>query len=142
MPSVGLGTYQLSDPNVHVDVMYQAIVEFGYRFLDCATMYKNEELVGQAIQKALTQGDGVQRKDLFIVTKLWMTDFKYPEAALRTSLAKLQVDHVDCYLIHWPDGYFDSDPANRVPIHKIWQTLETLVDQGLTKSIGVSNFNL
>ena len=68
--------------------MYDAIVQCGYRFLDCATMYKNEELVGQAMQRSFSEG-GLVREDLFIVTKLWMTDFKDPEAALRTSLAKL-----------------------------------------------------
>ena len=71
-----------------------------------------------------------------------MTDFKDPEAALRTSLAKLQLSYVDCYLIHWPCGFFEEDPANRVPVHILYQKLEQLVDQGLTKSIGVSNFNL
>ena len=70
-----------------------------------------------------------------------MTDFKDPEAALRTSLAKLQLSYVDCYLIHWPAGFFTEDPANRVPIHVLYAKLEQLVDQGLIKSIGVSNFN-
>ena len=121
--------------------MYDAIVQCGYRLLDCATYYKNEELVGQAIQRSFTEG-GLTRDDLFIVTKLWMTDFKDPEAALRLSLSKLQLTHVDCYLIHWPAGYFDTDPANRVPIHQLYAKLEQLVDMGLTKSIGVSNFNL
>lgn len=88
MPTIGLGTYQLTDEERHPDVMYKAIVESGYRLLDCATKYTNEELVGQAIQRAITDGS-VQRKDLFVVTKLWMTDFKDPEAALRKSLAKL-----------------------------------------------------
>lgn len=100
-------------------MIYDAIVQYGYRFLDCATMYKNEELVGQAITRAISEG-GIARDDLFVVTKLWMTDFHDPEAALRTSLAKLQLTHVDCYLIHWPAGYFDADPANRIPIHKVY----------------------
>ena len=141
MPTVGLGTYCLTDAEKHPDVMYRAICELGYRFLDCATMYKNEELVGQAIKRA-QDDSAVTRDDLFIVTKLWATDFKDPEAALRTSLAKLQVDQVDCYLIHWPSGFFAEDPANRVPVHVLWQKLEAMVDAGLTKSIGVSNFNL
>jgi len=89
MPTIGLGTYQLTDSERHPDIMHKAIVESGYRFLDCATKYANEELVGQAIQRATITDGSVQRKDLFIVTKLWMTDFKDPEAALRASLAKL-----------------------------------------------------
>ena len=104
-------------------------------------MYKNEELVGQAIKRSLDEGV-VTREDLFVVTKLWPSDFKDPETALRTSLSKLQVEQVDCYLIHWPAGFFDEDPANRVPVHVLWRVLEGLVDTGLTKSIGVSNFNL
>ena len=88
MPAVGLGTYNLTDTERHPQVIYRAITESGYRFLDCATMYQNEELVGEAVKKAITEGV-VSRQDLFIVTKLWVTDFKDPEAALRTSLTKL-----------------------------------------------------
>ena len=90
-------------------------------------MYKNEELVGQAMQRSFSEG-GLAREDLFVVTKLWMTDFKDPEAALRTSLAKLQLSYVDCYMIHWPAGFFTEDPANRVPIHVLYAKLEQLVD--------------
>lgn len=122
-------------------MIYDAIVKSGYRFIDCATRYGNEELVGSAIKRAINEGV-VCREDLFVVTKLWMTDFKDPEAALRLSLQKLQIEYADCYLIHWPAGFFDSDPANRVPIHVLWGKFEALVDAGLTKSIGVSNFNL
>ena len=71
-----------------------------------------------------------------------MTDFKDPEAALRTSLANLQLEYVDCYMIHFPIGFFEDDPANRVPIHLLYPKLELLVEQGLTKSIGVSNFSV
>ena len=98
-------------------------------------------MVGTAMQRAISEG-AVTREDLFIVTKLWMTDFKDPETALRTSMTKLQVDYVDMYLIHWPAGFFQEDPANHVPIHVLWQKLEEFVDAGLVKSIGVSNFNL
>ena len=111
--------------------------------LDCATIYTNEALVGQAINRVVTESDsGVAREDLFVITKLWMDMFKDPEAALRASLEKLQVSYVDCYMIHWPAGFFQDDPANRVPMHVLWPKLEALVDQGLAKSIGVSNFSL
>jgi len=71
-----------------------------------------------------------------------MSDFKDPAAALRLSLDKLQLDFVDLYLIHWPAGFFMQDKANHVPIHKLWPQFEGFQDSGLTKSIGVSNFNL
>ena len=57
-------------------------------------------------------------------------------------MTKLQVDYIDCYMIHWPNGLFDPDPENRVPVHVLWAKLEQLVDAGLIRSLGVSNFNL
>lgn len=72
----------------------------------------------------------MQREELFIVTKLWRTDFKDPAAALRLSLEKLKVDYVDLYLIHWPCGYFMPEPANQVPVHLLWPQLEAMVDAG------------
>lgn len=123
MPTLGLGTYSLTDPEKHSQVIYDSIVKSGYRLLDCATCYKNEALVGESLKRAISDGS-VAREDMFVVTKLWMTDFKDPETALRTSLAKLQLEYVDLYLIHWPAGFFDADPANRVPIYVLWRKLE------------------
>ena len=77
-----------------------------------------------------------------MTTKLWQIEFADPEAALRTSLGKLGLEQVDCYLIHWPNSFFEVEEKNRVPMHKLWPSLERLVDLGLTKSIGLSNFNL
>ena len=77
-----------------------------------------------------------------MTTKLWQTEFSDPEASLRTSLEKLGLEAVDCYLIHWPNSFFETEEKNRVPLHKLWPSLERLVDMGLTKSIGLSNFNL
>mmetsp|Transcript_41531 Transcript_41531/g.54678 ORF Transcript_41531/g.54678 Transcript_41531/m.54678 type:complete len:138 (+) Transcript_41531:70-483(+) len=137
MPNVGLGTYSLTD----VQTIYDSIVTGGYRMFDCATMYKNEELVGEAIERAINDGH-VRREEIFIVTKLWMTDFHDPEAAMRLSLEKLRTSYVDLYLIHWPAGFFMEDPKNRVPIHVVWRKLEEMHGAGLTRSMGVSNFNL
>ena len=141
IPTCGLGTFGLKDEEKHPQVIYDAIVQCGYRLLDAATIYRNEELVGQAINRAITDGS-VRREELFVVTKLWMDDFHDPETALRTSLSKLQIEYIDCYLIHWPAGFWTADPANRLPIHVIWRKLEDLVDAGLIKTLGVSNFNL
>ena len=77
VPTLGLGTYMLTDADRHPQAIYDAIVRSGYRFLDCATRYGNEELVGQALQRAIGEG-AVERKDIFIVTKIWMSDFKDP----------------------------------------------------------------
>ena len=84
MPTVGMGTYSLKDAEKSPQLIYEAIVG-GVRMLDCATLYENEELVGEAIQRAITEGK-VRREELFVVTKLWPTDFKDPEAALRLSM--------------------------------------------------------
>lgn len=134
MPSVGLGTYLIKD----VDILEKAITEAGYRALDTASMYQNEEFVGEAVQRAIASG-AVKREDIFIVTKLWHTDYADPEAALRSSLAKLKTDYIDCFLIHWPNN-LDSD--SKKPFHILWAELEQLVAKGLTKSLGVSNFNV
>ena len=141
MPTLGLGTYSLTDPNKHVQLIYDAIVSGGYRLLDCATYYANEEIVGEAVSRAISEGH-VTREDLFIVTKVWMTDFHDPEAALRLSLQKLGTPYVDLYLIHWPAGFFQADAKNKVPIHVLYPKLEALHREGLTRSLGVSNFNL
>ena len=101
MPTTGFGTCHLND----AETFYKAITQAGYRLLDTAAMYKNEENVGHAINRAVTEG-GVAREDLFVITKLWMDMFKDPEAACRASMAKLQVEYLDCYMIHWPAGYF------------------------------------
>lgn len=113
----------------------------GYRLLDCAAIYTNEALVGEAISRVISE-EKVKREELFVVTKLWMDSFKDPEAALRASMEKLQVSYVDCYMVHWPAGFFQEDPENRVPMHVLWPKLEALVDAGLVKSLGISNFNL
>lgn len=81
----------------------------------------------------------MKREDLFVTTKLWHNNYDDPEAALRLSLKKLQLEYVDLYLIHWPAGFFS--PAKK-PLHKLWAELEALVDKGLIKSLGLSNFNL
>lgn len=109
--------------------------------LDCATMYKNEELVGEAVERAISEGH-VTREEIFIVTKLWMTDFHDPEAALRLSLQKLRTSYVDLYLIHWPAGFLMPDPKYHVPVHVLWRKFEEMHGAGLTRSLGVSNFNL
>ena len=114
--------------------MVNAVMKCGYAHLDTATIYRNEEVVGEALAESFAQGK--KREDIFVTTKLWQTDFDNVEGAIRESLGKLKLDYVDAYLVHWPAMYFAKKP-----LHVLWPEMEALVEKGLTKSIGVSNFN-
>lgn len=126
MPQIGLGVWQAS-----IDEARQAALkalEVGYRSIDTAAIYENEEGIGQALQES-----AVARDDIFVTTKLWNDDQLNAEEALQTSLKKLQLEQIDLYLMHWPcpakDNYVDA-----------WKAMIKLQQQGLTKSIGVCNF--
>lgn len=111
MPVLGFGTSSIVDP----ESFYTAI-KVGYRHFDTATKYKNEEFIGEALERSIQEGL-VTRSELFITTKLWHDDYSDPEAALRLSLKKLKVDSVDLYLIHWP---MNGHTAPKVPMHVLW----------------------
>lgn len=128
MPQLGLGVWQASIEETQLAV--SKALEVGYRSIDTAAIYKNEEGVGQALKSA-----HVARDELFITTKLWNSDQDNPQQALEASLKKLQLEYVDLYLIHWPD------PAQNRYV-SAWRELITLKEQGLTRSIGVCNFNI
>lgn len=127
MPAVGLGVFQNTDDKVCTDSVLAAI-ECGYRMIDTAAVYGNEEAVGRAIKQC-----GVPRDQLFITTKLWYSDCGYDRArkALEISLKKLGLDYVDLYLIHEPYGW----------VKRAWKALEECEDEGMIRAIGVSNFN-
>ncbi len=128
MPQLGFGVWQVPD-----DEAAQAVstaLEAGYRSIDTAAIYENEEGTGQAIADS-----GIPREDLFVTTKLWNGDQGY-DATLRafdTSLAKLGLDHVDLYLIHWPM------PSKGLYV-ETYKAFEKLLADGRTRAIGVSNF--
>jgi 2,5-diketo-D-gluconate reductase A len=126
MPLLGFGVYQISDPEECEKSVLTAI-EAGYSLIDTAAAYGNEAAVGTAIKKS-----GVAREDLFITTKLWVSDTGYEKTkkAFETSLEKLQLDYLDLYLIHQPYG----------DIYGSWRAMEELYAEGKIKSIGVSNF--
>jgi len=126
MPILGFGVFQVPDLNECERSVYEAI-QTGYRLIDTAASYLNEEAVGNAIKRS-----GVAREELFITTKLWIQDvgFEKTKKAFEKSLKKLQVDYLDLYLIHQP--YND--------IHGAWRAMEDLYKEGKTRAIGVSNF--
>ncbi len=126
MPMVGFGVFQIHDAKTTQTVVEEAI-KTGYRLIDTAQAYGNEEAVGKAIKAS-----GVPREELFITTKLWISDFSYEAAkdAFNESLRKLDLDYVDLYLLHQPFG----------DIFGAWRALEELYKEGKIKAIGVSNF--
>ena len=138
-PVIGLGTCNIK--NVE-EVVYQSIKD-GTRLIDTASKYKNEEEVGKGIKRAIEENI-VKREDLFIVTKCWIEEKNDPEKALDNSLKRLQLNYVDLYLDHWPCGkdYTGENKFQMVSVKEMWTKFESLVEKGMTKSIGVSNYNV
>ena len=125
MPTLGFGVYQIDEK--HCEQAVLDAIDVGYRLIDTATAYQNERQVGNAIKVS-----GVDRKELFITTKLWLNRASYEGAKIQfeQSLNLLQVDYIDLYLIHQPFG----------DIYGAWHAMEELYEQGKIKAIGVSNF--
>ncbi len=129
IPTVGFGTWQISD--AEAPKIVEEALEIGYRLIDTAAMYKNEEGIGAALKNTK-----LKREEIFLATKVWNTDQGY-DATLRamdSSLSKLKTDYLDLYMIHWPapkqDKYLSS-----------WKALMRLRKEGIAKTIGVCNFN-
>jgi diketogulonate reductase-like aldo/keto reductase len=135
IPVVGFGTWQTPGGEVAVSSVKEAI-KAGYRHIDTAAFYGNEESVGQAIKES-----GIDRKDLFITTKLWNSDHGY-EAALKAcaaSLERLRLDYLDLYLIHWPNPIRFRDQFESVNA-ETWKALEKIYKDGKARAIGISNY--
>lgn len=126
IPQLGLGVFKVQDADDLKAAVSEALKD-GYRHFDTATIYHNEEWLGEALAES-----DVPREELFITSKVWNSNTTYDEtiAAFHESLKKLQTDYLDLYLIHWPsEGYNEK-----------WRAMESLYNDGLIKAIGVSNF--
>ncbi|MDQ7252763.1 aldo/keto reductase [Pediococcus pentosaceus] len=135
IPVVGFGTWQSKDGDEAYNAV-KAALEAGYRHIDTAAAYGNEESVGKAIKDS-----GIDRKELFITSKLWNRDHGYESAkkALDTSLTKLGTDYLDLYLIHWPNPVQFRDEWQQRNADS-WRAMEEALDAGKVRAIGVSNF--
>jgi diketogulonate reductase-like aldo/keto reductase len=130
---LGLGVFKVEEGAELIQAVKSAIAH-GYRSIDTAAIYQNETGVGQAIKEAL-QDNNLSREELFVTSKVWTADMGYEEtiAAYEASLAKLGLEYLDLYLIHWPvKGKYKET----------WRALETLYKEGRVKAIGVSNFQI
>jgi len=126
MPILGFGVFQVTDLKVCEDSVYEALGA-GYRLIDTAASYQNEDAVGRAIKRS-----NVSREELFVTTKLWIQDAGYEKTkkAFEKSLKRLQLDYLDLYLIHQPYG----------DVYGSWRAMEELYKEGRVKAIGVANF--
>lgn len=159
MPLVGLGTWLSKPDEVRKAVKYA--LETGYRHLDCAYVYCNEDEVGQGIRES-----GVPRSEIFVTSKLWNTHHRkeYVKSAVKASLEALGLDYLDLYLVHWPVSFINTGKPEDTPVVptmdylipkkdgvvqieevdalETWKAMEELVELGLVKAIGLSNFNI
>jgi 2,5-diketo-D-gluconate reductase B len=129
LPRLGLGTFRMQGDVCRAAV--ESALGLGYRHIDTAEMYGNEDAIGPAVAAS-----GVARRDLHVTTKVWHENLA-PDAIRRafdTSLKKLRLDHVDLYLVHWP--------SKNMNLPAMFETLLKLKEEGLTRAIGVANFNL
>jgi alcohol dehydrogenase (NADP+) len=148
MPAFGLGTWK--SPKGEVKTAVTEAMKVGYRHIDAAWIYQNEQEVGEGIQEAIAS-NFANREDLFITSKLWNT-FHQPEAVERgceETLKALNLDYLNLYLIHWPIAFRPEKPQqnspedffsiNELPLSKTFEAMVTLREKGLVKSVGVSN---
>ncbi|CAL8068698.1 unnamed protein product [Calicophoron daubneyi] len=148
IPTLGYGTYDIPPSAVKI------ALEAGYRHIDCAYFYGNEKEIGKYLEEGM-RGLGIDRKDIFITSKVWFTHL-HPEMVRKSceeTLKNLRLDYLDLLLFHWPTAFKLSDSGfsidgsatkyevDLVPLKETWEAMEQLVGNGLVKSIGLSNFN-
>lgn len=151
IPATGLGTWKI-DKNTVANTVISAL-EMGYEHIDCAPIYGNETEIGEAISHSLKKKT-ILREKLWVTSKLW-NSYHHPKMvknACKRTLTDLNVDYLDLYLIHWPIAFkhdvqypnniTDILPSSEIPLRDTWSEMEKLVEEGLVKNIGVSNFNI
>ena len=154
MPAVGLGTFGSDKYNSEViSAAVSGAVRAGYRMLDCATVYQNEDRIGEVLDGLFSEGV-VKREDLFITSKVWNDEHRDVRKACERSLKDLRLSYIDLYFVHWPfpnyhapgcDGDSrnpDSKPFSVDEFMDTWKQLEQLYDEGLVKAIGMSNMTV
>ncbi|MEQ8238434.1 MAG: aldo/keto reductase [Cyclobacteriaceae bacterium] len=151
MPIVGLGTWKSEPGEVYKAV--RAAIKIGFRHIDCAPLYGNEKEIGYALKDAMAENE-VAREDLWITSKLWNSSHlpNQVRPALEKTLADLQLDYLDLYLMHWPVAFKEGVvfaqkteeflTPEEAPITETWKAMEDCVAHELVKHIGVSNFNI
>lgn len=142
LPYIGVGTAHVKARDMD-SMLRTALLSASVYHIDCAKVYGNEEAVGTVL-KSLFDSGVVSRDQVFLTSKLWNDDHARVEQACRESLKRLQVDSLDLYLIHWPRAWRKGTlfcPDDSVSLEDTWRAMEALVDKGLTKRIGLSNFD-
>lgn len=153
MPALGFGTL-IPDADETIIATRDAL-KAGFRHFDCAERYRNESEVGEALQSGLA-AEGITREDIFVTTKLWNTNHRpeYVEPAFEASLKRLRLNYLDLYLIHTPFAFQpgeEQDPRDEhgnviydhnVTLHDTWRAMESLVDKGRCRAIGLSDVGL
>ena len=154
IPCIGMGTFG-SDRFTAEEVSnaVAGAIRIGYRMFDCASCYGNEDQIGEVFTNAIKEGV-VERKDLFIMTKVWNDMHRKVEEAAKKSIADLKCDYIDLYFIHWPFPNYhapgcdvdsrnpDSKPFSVAEFMDTYRQIEALVDKGLVKNIGISNMTI
>ena len=154
IPCIGLGTF--GSDKYGGEQIAQAVYEglkIGYRFLDCASVYQNEELIGKSLAKAFEE-KVLTREELFITSKVWNDQHEHVVESCKKSLEDLQLEYVDLYFVHWPFPNYhapgcsgdsrnpDSKPFSAEEFISTWRQCEELVDMGLARYIGMSNMTI
>lgn len=151
IPALGYGTWQGIDENLRFYVeeipnMVEALsyaIDVGYRHIDTAHLYRVEPEIGQVINKKIQDGV-VKREDIFLTTKVWQHFHRKAdvEVSVRQSLKRLNLDYVDLVIMHWPMSFSQEGVDEKIDYLETWRGFENVLQKGLSKSIGVSNFNI